>query len=372
MELSKKRKGNFIFRLFTFNLSLPKSMTTIHITEQDALLKIHHRHLKVFHQQQQRISIPIRNISQFIIFGNIKLPKEVIQIARLQQIPVLYLTETGEFVGRLENPSPVQAKYLSYQRRRLRDVEFNRATAESIIWAKLHNQHTFLQSWSRYHANYTTQCALDYLTLLMENLPVAPSIEDLREYIVEANNSYNCAFASLLSFYKPYPATAKQVSKLLNLGNQLLHQYIYIHLQSAGLHPDYGILHSDSDYELPLALDFAAEFKAPIVDDLVLNFVRNVTNTNGNGNGNGKSQARTLLQRFLQHWEGKLRTFVLHPYAGEVTYRQCIDLQVREYIASLLGDVEYYRPLALKFHPKHPSFTNIVEQKTPALTLVKK
>jgi CRISP-associated protein Cas1 len=345
-------------------------MTTIHITEQDAVLKIYHQYLKVFHQQQQRISIPIRNISQFIIFGNIKLPKQVIQVARLQQIPVLYFSETYELLGRLENPSLVQAKYLSYQRRCLRDVEFNRATAESIIWAKLHNQHTFLQSWSRYYADYTIQRALNYMTLLMENLSAAPSIEDLREYIVEADNIYYCAVASLLSFYKPCPSTAKQVSKLFNLGNQLLYQYIYLHLQSAGLHPDYGILHSDSHYELPLAWDFAAEFKAPIVDDVVLNFVRNVTNTNGNGNG--KSQARTLLQRFLQHWEGKLRTFVLHPYAGEVTYRQCIDLQVREYIASLLGDVEYYRPLALKFHPKHPSFANIVEQKTPALTLVKK
>ncbi|MBF2063637.1 MAG: CRISPR-associated endonuclease Cas1 [Calothrix sp. C42_A2020_038] len=324
-------------------------MTTIHITEQDALLKIHHRYLKVFHQHQQRISIPIRNISQLVIFGNIKLAKEVVQVARLQQIPVLYLTETGEFVGRLENPSPVQAKYLSYQRRCLRDFEFNRATAESIIWAKLHNQHTFLQSWSRYYANQKIQRALNYLTLLMENLAVAPSIEYLREYIVEADNVYYCAVASLLKFYKPCVSTAKQVSKFLNLGNKLLHQYIYIHLQSAGLHPDYAILHSDSHYELPLAWDFAAEFKAPIVDDVVLNFARSLTNTNGNGNG--KSQSRTLLQRFLQHWEGKLRTFVLHPYAGEVTYRQCIDLQVREYIACLLGDVEYYRPLALKFHP---------------------
>jgi CRISPR-associated protein Cas1 len=61
----------------------------------------------------------------------------------------------------------------------------------------------------------------------------------------------------------------------------------------------------------------------------------------------------------------------LHPYAGEVSYRQCIDLQVREYISSLLGDVEYYRPLALKFHPNHSSFTNIAENKKPALTLVK-
>ena len=128
-------------------------------------------------------------------------------------------------------------------------------------------------------------------------------------------------------------------------------------------------MHREEHHELPLAWDFAAEFRAPIVDDLVLNFVRNLSKVNGNGNG--KKHPNTILQSFLQHWEGKLRTFVLHPYAGEVTYRQCIDLQVREYVASLLGDVEYYRPLALKFHPSYSDFTNLVSPKKPALTLVK-
>lgn len=150
-------------------------MTTIHITNHHASFKIHHKYFKVFHQQQQLISIPIRNISQFIIFGNIKLPKEVIQVVRLEQIPVLYLTETGEYLGRLENPSPTQTKYLNYQRKRLRDREFNLAIAQSIIWAKLHNQHTFLQSWSRYQANQIIQRSLNYLTLLMDNLSAAPS-----------------------------------------------------------------------------------------------------------------------------------------------------------------------------------------------------
>lgn len=50
-----------------------------------------HHYLKVFHQQNQRICLPIRNLSQFIIFGNISLPKQVIQIAYSHQIPVLYL-----------------------------------------------------------------------------------------------------------------------------------------------------------------------------------------------------------------------------------------------------------------------------------------
>lgn len=347
-------------------------MSSIYLTEQNALVKYQHNYFKVLLNDKQCICIHARNVSQFAIFANIDLPREAIQGIRLHQIPVIYFTPEGEYLGRLENTSQLQAKYLSYQLRRVRNLDCNRATAESIIWAELHNKHTFLQNWSRYHASEATQRALNYMTLLMDNLAIAKSLNDLREYREEADNVYNYAIAALINFYNPCSrTTAKRVSKLLNLGNQLLHQYIYTCLITAGLHPNYAILHRGSDKELPLAWDFTAEFSAPIVDDLVLNFSRNMTSLNGNGNGNGKSKPRTLIQHFLQQWERKLRTFVLHPIAGEVTYRQCIDLQVREYLGSVLGDVEYYRPLALKFHPNHPNFTNPKLSKKPALTLVK-
>ncbi|MHC5611165.1 MAG: CRISPR-associated endonuclease Cas1 [Nostoc sp.] len=347
-------------------------MSTIYITEQDATLQVQHHYLKVFHQQKQCISLRISNVSQIIVFGNIKLPKEVLQVVVAHQIPVLYLTANGEFIGRLENTAQRQYKYLTSQRQRARNAEFNHATAESIIWAKLHNQHTFVQSWTRHYADYTTQRALNYLTLLMDNLPLATSPNELREYSSEADKVYYSAVTSLLNFHNSSSQfNQKRISGFLNLGYQLLHQYIYTLLDTTGLHPDYAILHRDLDHEFPLAWDFTAEFRTAIVDDLVLNFARKFPHTNGNGNGNGKSHPRSILQHFLQHWEGKLRTFILHPYAGEISYRQCMDLQVREYLACLLGNVDYYRPLALKFHPAHLNLTNASENKQVALTLVK-
>ncbi|AFZ61062.1 CRISPR-associated endonuclease Cas1 [Anabaena cylindrica FACHB-243] len=324
-------------------------MSTIYITEQDANLQIQHHYLKVFHQQKQCVSLRISNVSQIILFGNITLPKEIIKVVVAHQIPVLYITPFGEIIGRLENTSQRQYKYLTCQRQWIRNRELKRATAESMIWAKLHNQHTFLQSWTRHHANYITQRALNYLTLLIDNLPIATFLNELREYSEEADKVYESAVTSIFSFYNVCShINQKPINGFLNLGYQLLNQYIYTLLDSAGLHPNYAILSRNSDHELPLAWDLAAEFRAPIVDDCVLNFVRNFSHTNGNG----KSQSRTILQRFLQHWEAQLRTFVIHPYAGEVSYRQCMDLQVREYIACLLGDAEYYRPLAFKHHPE--------------------
>ncbi|WP_265275351.1 hypothetical protein [Nostoc sp. KVJ3] len=36
----------------------------------------------------------------------------------------------------------------------------------------------------------------------------------------------------------------------------------------------------------------------------------------------------------------------MHPHTGhKVAYRRCIELQVREYIACLTGEVEVYRPM---------------------------
>lgn len=344
-------------------------MSTIYLTELDVSFKIQNKYLKVFHQQRQCFLTRINNISQFIIFGDIKLPKDVMQVIRLNQIPVLYLTQMGEYVGRLENPSPVQCKYFNYQRQYLRNIEFNRAIAESIVWAKLHNQYCFLQSWTQHYSDYTTQRALDYLTLLMDNLSIAPSIEELHQYIEEADKVYYCAIASILSLFNSNSyTTVRQINQFLHLGNLLLHQYIYNHLQTAGLHPDYGILYRDIDRELPLAWDFSLEFRAPIVDDVVLHFVRNFVANGSNGNG---KKSHSYLRQFLHYWEGKLKSFVIHPYAGEISYRQCIELQVKEYIASLLGDVEYYRPLALKFHPNYSAFTNMTENQKPALTVVK-
>jgi Uma2 family endonuclease len=51
-------------------------MTTIYITEQNVSFKIQHHYFQVFYQNQQCICLPIRNISQVIIFSNINLPNK--------------------------------------------------------------------------------------------------------------------------------------------------------------------------------------------------------------------------------------------------------------------------------------------------------
>ncbi|MDH6058089.1 CRISPR-associated endonuclease Cas1 [Umezakia ovalisporum] len=224
------------------------------------------------------------------------------------------------------------------------------------------------------YPDHETQRALNYLTLLMDNLSLATSFDQLWEYSEEADGVYYNAVTSLLKFHHPYSHFQRgRIGGLFNPGYQLLHQHIHTLLDTSGLHPHCALLHRNVHHELPLAWDFTAEFRTAIVDDLVLHFAKKFPHTNGNGNGNsnGKSQPRTIVQHFLQHWEAKLKTFVLHPQAGTVSYRQCMDFQVREYLGYVLSDVEYYRPLALKFHPLDSKLASITKPQKASLTVVK-
>lgn len=277
----------------------------------------------------------------------------------------------------MAKPSQGEPKYIIYQRQRWSNYQLNRDTAESIIWAKLHNQQIFLQGWTWYHTDNIIQRSLNYLKLLMDNLAmaapapwsIARSLIELREYSQEADRMYDRAITSLLKSHNPCPhMTTTRIRGLFNLADQLLQQYIYQLLNTAELDPSYGILSSTNSDEFSLARDLAAEFRPAITDDVVLNFLRNVSITNGQG----KKHGQWLLQNFLQHWETKLKTFILHPDAGEVTYRQCLDLQVRAYLSCLLGDTEYYRPLAFKHHPVRSHSVHPLKAQHRILALVKR
>jgi CRISPR-associated protein Cas1 len=63
--------------------------------------------------------------------------------------------------------------------------------------------------------------------------------------------------------------------------------------------------------------------------------------------GQGIFLRPSALDTFIRHWDQHLAAPIHHLYIGATTHRHCIDLQVQEYIATLLGDQTDYRPLLL-------------------------
>jgi CRISP-associated protein Cas1 len=122
-------------------------------------------------------------------------------------------------------------------------------------------------------------------------------------------------------------------------------------VQSLGLDAELGHLHLPCHHEQPLVCDLIAEFRPLLVDELVVKLATNSIITPEHfvaQNGSGIVLSPQVLKTFIRSWENKLQTPVVHLYAGTVSYRHCLKLQVQEYIACLVGDVDYYRPMLLK------------------------
>ena len=92
------------------------------------------------------------------------------------------------------------------------------------------------------------------------------------------------------------------------------------------------------------------EFRAPIVDSFVAYLINKNIFTQEDFHSPDEAGGVYLypdkIKIYLKHWEEKLQTEVTHPHTGyKVAYRRCIELQMREYVACLMGEVDVYRPM---------------------------
>ncbi len=356
-------------------------MITVYVTEPGSYITVQNDYLLVLQQEHLYYRVAIHQISQIVIFGKSTVKSEAASLALFRRIPILFLSNQGEYLSSLEYKWQREPKYLRQQQDRADDQEFAKTTVESIIRAKLHNCCVLLLQSTPNNSPPAVQIALDVILLLIDDLSMADSIDELQEYEMMAARFYYAALAALLpselNFEQRTHAIATDpVNRLLNLGYALLHQQIYTFVKTWGLHPNWANLHQSIHCDSPLVWDLMAEFRAPLVDELVLDLV----NSNILTPEDFTTQEHYLggrvylypegLRTFIQYWEDKLQAQIVHPHAGKVSCRRCLELQVCSYITCLLEDV-FYRPLHVKLNPTPlPVYPSVEPEISPVLTKV--
>ena len=330
---------------------LIKPMTTIYIAQPQTELKIQSRQLQVFHHQQFCFAVPIHHINQLVILGQQPWTRKAANLALSLHIPVLYFEPDGRCVEYLSSDSLKPAKYSTVQMQQSRKAEFTRSTAESLVRAKLHNARVLLLQLSHEPQPATVQQVLNLLQRLLDDLPMAPSLIALKHYESTGSSFYRAALNKLLPYSFRYRNQGlNPIQRLTNLGTALLSQRIQTILQTVGLDLDIANLHLDSITRPPLVCDFLTEFQGTIVDRLVMDLLQStqIVPDDFIGFEQGIFLCPDALERFIQHWDTALSTEVQHLYAGKISYHQCIETQADEYIACLLEDQDFYRPMLLK------------------------
>jgi CRISPR-associated protein Cas1 len=319
MELERQKSNNKNGCLL-FQHLIGKTMTTVYVTQPGSHLQIANQQLLVSHQQKLYCKQPINQITQIVLFGSSHISREVASLTIFRHIPIIIIDNNGEYLGCYERPS----KRLPKQLKRHFDPDFTFATAETMLGAKLHNSHRVLQRLTTQYSStvaksvfelLSLQTALDMIPMLIDDLSMAASIADLREYEIMAAAIYYPALGSLLpkefefEQRKKHPPT-DPINTLINLGCILLGQTIYSAMQQIGLHTEFSHLDQFCSNYSQLPSAFIAELYPILVDELVAELVilQQLTSQNftRKDTSSGSYLTPKVLKIFLKHWEKKL------------------------------------------------------------------
>lgn len=330
-------------------------MSTIYIVEHGSSLKVKHQQFNVWQQKKLLLKAPVTEIANIIIFGYCHLSHGAIQTALFHKIPITYYSHQGYYLGCLQSKWQPKATYLIEQIRKTENDYFIRKQAETIVRAKLNNSRILLMRLNARHLNNKTKIAITELRKITKCLDIHPPLESIRGYEGKGANIYFQGLAPL--FKGEFDFTERTlrppkdpINSLLGFGYTLLYQQLVSIVQLAGLHTDFGHLHTFRENHPALVLDLMEEFRAQIVDSLVVYLVnQNIVSPQDFTLPNEKGAVylkQESLKTFLQYWSEKLLTQITHPQSQQkVSLHTCLNLQVKEYISYLTGKTNKYQPM---------------------------
>ena len=333
-----------------------ETMSSLYIVEQGTYLKKDQgRFILEAPRSQDTIEIPIEEVERILVFGNIQLSTAVIGTCLSRQIPVVFLSQTGDYKGHLWSAEITDLTAEAQQFARQHDEAFRSATARAMVYGKLWNSKLLLLRQNRKRQIAAVSTAIDRLDTTLATLSnhnLALSLEQLRGYEGNGASQYFQTFNHLIAnpgfgwegrnFYPP----TDPVNSLLSFGYTLLFNNVFSLLLVEGLNPYLGNLHGAERQKAYLAFDLMEEFRSPIVDTLVLKLINKKiirpTDFTWPQENNGVYLTDPARRVFLRHFEQRITESITHPDVKEpVTYRRVIQLQVQRYKRAVLGNQPY-------------------------------
>jgi CRISPR-associated protein Cas1 len=141
------------------------------------------------------------------------------------------------------------------------------------------------------------------------------------------------------------------VNAMLSFAYTLLNQQVLAAVQTVGLDPYVGFLHSTQYGKPALALDLMEEMRPVLADSVVLSVInKRVLKPDDFEEALGAYRLSDGGRRdFLAQWEARLETERRHPTFGyKVSYRRALILQARLASRWLLGEIPEYPPLIVR------------------------
>lgn len=331
-------------------------MAQLYLTQQGSKLTKDHGRFVIQLPTCVAIEVPVREVEQVLLFGNIHLTTPAIATCLHYQIPVVFLSQQGSYKGHLWSAENEDYRAEAAQFEQFEEGRLQLAIAREIVRGKLWNSKQLLLKRNRDRHNPIVAAAIAGINrdlIAVEQLADAPTdLERLRGYEGTAAARYFPALGQLITSpdftltQRTRRPPTDPVNALLSFGYTLLFNNVLSLLRVEGLNPYLGNLHRSDRREAQLAFDLMEEFRSLVVDTLVLQLINQqvlkLTDFQPPAANGGVYLKDEPRRRFLQAFQDRMEQTVSHPDAREsVPYRRAIQLQIRRYKQLLLQGIAY-------------------------------
>ncbi len=327
-------------------------MSTLYIVEPGARLEKEYGRFLVTLHDELLLRVPAGSVSRVVAVGRVGVTTPALHALLAAGIPLAFLSRGGKLLGTLSPPMAGNLPLRQAQYGRDADADFCLALARAIAAGKLRNQRTMAARLARRHDRPDGIAA--ELGALAARAEAAADMDALRG--IEGHGArlyfraYRAAFSPEWGFEKRTRRPPRDpLNALLSLGYSLLTQNMMSALEIIGLDPYLGYYHAETYGRPALALDLVEEFRAPVVDSLVLWVVKQrilkPDDFRPSGEKGGVELTDRGLRLFFHQFSRKLESAVLVRELGRrLTYRKLFDVQARRLARAITGDHEQYRP----------------------------
>ncbi len=295
--------------------------------------------------------IPVEDISELYVFGEITLNTKLLNFLGRLQIPVHVFNYHGFYTGSFyPREGNVSGEVL------IRQVQHSTDPARRLVIARelVQGAYQNLRRNLVYYRNRgkPVDDALTAMEAEATAIDQAPDVVTLMGIEGRIRNNYYQAFNEVLRLETPFAGRVKRppdnlVNALLSFGNSLLYAAVLSQIYWTPLNPTVSFLHAPSARRFSLALDIAEVFKPMVVDKLVFRLI----NTSMVSEKHLLSQVNYAYldeagrKLVVKEFEERLRTTVRHRRLGRnVSYRGLIRIECYKLVKHLLG-IEPYRAL---------------------------
>lgn len=316
-------------------------------------------------EREKKLQVPLHHLAGVVCFGNVMISPALMHRLAEEGKSLVLLDERGRFKARLEGPTAGNILLRQAQHQRAADMAFTLNFARSCVAGKIKNSRQVLLRAARETDDTTEEQSLsrtaNNLAASLRALAAVHDLDQLRGIEGEAARNYfgamNCVIKP--TFRKDFAFTGRTRRPPLDPLNALL-SFLYSMLtndcrsalESVGLDPQLGFLHTVRPGRAALALDLMEEFRPFIADRLALTLLNRAQITSDDFDrreGGAVSLNEKGRKAVVIAYQERKQEEMLHPLLDtKVRIGMLALIQARFMARNIRGETEQYLPFVAR------------------------